>query len=106
MEQIDVTGIDKAEILAALYNGARPPRGMGMLQARPGPLTVEEAREILGKGDDLTRTVGPFTRSTYFDYLFGKVLKVDLAENPMRVDLYDRDNGKGAAERALASLRA
>jgi hypothetical protein len=91
-EQIDLTGLDKADVLAALYNAWRH-QGMGFLQARPGAMTRDEAAELLKK-------------QTYFDYLHGKVMKVDLSGDTLDTWGYDRDLGRGAAARALESLRA
>ena len=62
---IDIKGLDKAEVLKALYDHSHV-QGLGFLQAVPdGTVTVEHCRELLEK-------------ETYFDYLYGKVLKVDL----------------------------
>lgn len=88
MDEIDISGMDKAAVLAALYNRARV-QGMGFLQAQPGDMPLDEANIVL-------KNEGP-----YFDYLRGRVMKVNLKGDSLRVGLYDRDNGKGAAERAL-----
>ena len=85
--QINITGMNKAKILAALYNAARP-QGMGLLHYTPEDMTEAEAAELLKQG-------------TYFDYLKGRVMKVDLSKNELYVALYDRDNGNGAAEAAI-----
>lgn len=98
MAIIDITGLDKAEVLAKLYNASRP-MGFGMLQAR-GDITVEGARALLD--DPLpTNDLGFPRRVAYFDYLFGRPLKIDLRTDRLFVGLYDRDNGQGAASRAL-----
>lgn len=90
---IDIKGLDKAEVLKALYDVSHI-QGMGFLQAVPdGTVTVGHCRELLKK-------------STYFDYLYGRVLKVDLSGDSFEEWLYDRDNGPDAAERAIAHLRA
>ncbi len=89
---IDIKGLDKAKVLKALYDGSHI-QGMGFLQAVPeGTVTVQRCRELL-------------KRSTYFDYLYGRVLKVDLSKDEFDERLYDRDNGTGAAARAVASLK-
>jgi hypothetical protein len=79
------------EAFCALYHYALV-LGMGMLQARPGGMTLEEARERLA-------------RSPYVDYHRGRVHKVDFSKVSIyhEVDerLYDRDNGRGAAQTAL-----
>ena len=41
---------------------------------------------------------------TYFDYLHGRVMKVDMGADILRETCYDRDNGQGAAMRALGDL--
>jgi len=86
---ISLDGKNKAEVLAKLYNASKP-LGRGMLQYDPTPMTTEEAEELLKK-------------FTYFDYLKGRVMKVDLSGLAFDPWLYDRDNGQGAAERAINS---
>lgn len=108
---INIEGIDKAELLAALFNNSRP-MGMGFLQAHLGPqvMTKEDAEKVMNKGDDHRRDFPEImARSNrpmlYFDYLFGRPLKVDLSNDEVREDLYDRDNGAGAFARIVAELR-
>lgn len=88
---ISIKGLDKAAVLAALYNASHP-QGMGFLHYTTTPMQREEAAELLKE-------------STYFDYLKGRVLKVSLGGEELDEFLYDRDNGTGAAERAIACLR-
>ena len=97
---IDISRADKAQVLAALYNAARP-NGMGFLHATPEDMTVEEARGILVNGDT-TDYCRP--QVTYFDYLRGRVMKVDLGGEKFNPFAYDRDNGEGAAARALEDV--
>jgi hypothetical protein len=85
---MDIKGISKAKILAALYNASRP-QGMGFLQAKNGDMSESEAQKLLDDGH------------TYFDYLHGRVMKIDLSGDELRTALYDRDNGQGAAEDAI-----
>lgn len=95
---MDRTGISDAVVLAALYNSARV-QGMGILQARPGEMTPEQAEKLL-KTDANPDYSGP-RRENYFDYLYGRVIKTDVSANPLHLDLYDRDNGRGAGEKAV-----
>jgi hypothetical protein len=96
---IDISKMDKAEVLAKLYNAARP-MGMGMLQARPGDLSIEDARRLLD--DPEPKNDMGFSRAEgYFDYLYGRPLKIDLRGDQLHTRLYDRDHGQGAAARAL-----
>lgn len=90
-QTISIANLDPAAVLAALYNAARP-LGMGMLHYTPEPMTTDEARELLEK-------------TQYFDYVKGRVMKVRINGDPLNPGLYDRDNGEGAAERAIAPLR-
>ncbi len=87
---INIEGLNKAEILAALYNKSKV-QGMGFMQVRPGLMTKEEAENLLKETTD-------------FDYLHGKVMKVNLSGDEFNPWLYDRDNGEGAALKAIESI--
>ena len=90
---INIKGKDKADVLRALYNYAKP-QGMGYLHYNPKPMTYFEAETIL--------KVEGRKGSLYFDYILGRVMKVDLtSDEEFDETLYDRDNGEGAAQRAL-----
>jgi hypothetical protein len=88
--KLDISTLNQAEVLAALYNASKV-QGMGFLQAREGLMTTEEAQALLNE-------------TNYFDYVYGKVMKLDFSRYPLCVRLYDRDNGEGAAMRALQPL--
>ncbi len=103
-ESIDISGIDKAVLLAALYNNSRP-MGMGFLQARSGAMSAEEAAEEIKRGDDSARMFGNKTE-LYFDYLRGRPLKSNISGDTFRPWGYDRDNGgPGTAAKIIAKLR-
>jgi hypothetical protein len=87
---LSIKGIEKHKVLMALYNNSKP-LGMGMMHYTPEDMTESEAKEIL-------------TKRFSFDYLKGRVMKVDLSEDEFDPWLYDRDNGEGAAEKALSGL--
>src|SRR5438105_3753792 len=93
---IDISKFDKADVLAALYNNSKP-QGMGFLHFDPTPMSRDEAARLLNGEDKQNHTSG-YHCSTYFDYLKGRVMKVDLSGDQLDPRLYDRDNGKGAAE--------
>lgn len=84
---LNLKGLNRAQALAALYNASRP-QGMGFLHYNPTPMTEAEAEDHLSK-------------SKYFDYLNGRVMKLDMGRNEIEPRLYDRDNGEGAAQRAI-----
>lgn len=88
---INISGISKAKILAALYNASKP-QGMGIRHYDPKPMTEQEADELLKE-------------QTYFDYLKGRVMKIELGTIELNPWGYDRDNGEGATARIVDSLR-
>lgn len=87
---LSIKGKNKAEVVAALYNASKP-LGLGVLQAERQNMTVEVAEQM---------AAGNYV----FDYLKGRVMKVDLNGDEFDPRLYDRDNGQGAAAAALAQL--
>ena len=102
LETVSIEGLDKAELLAALYNAAVP-RGMGMLQYDPTPMTKETAQAIIDQAaakDFLGRP------SIYFDYLRGRPLKIDIGGDEADTWGYDRDQGLGKALVVVVALRA
>lgn len=88
---VNIEGLDKAKVLKALYDGSHI-QGLGFLQAVDS-FTEEDARELLSE-------------TTYFDYLYGRVLKVDLSSDiEFNPRLYDRDNYEGKAQDIIDMLR-
>ncbi|WP_334158533.1 hypothetical protein [Achromobacter insolitus] len=89
---MNIRGFRKPAVLAALYNASQP-LGMGFLQYDPTPMTEEEAEHLL-------------KHQQCFDYLKGRVMKIDLRGDTLDTWGYDRDNGQGAAERAILNSNA
>lgn len=87
---MDITGLNKAEVLAALYNRSKP-LGFGYLHFEAKAMTKEEATELLKE-------------TTFFDYLKGRVMKINLEKDEVDTRLYNRDNGVDAAEMAIKSI--
>lgn len=86
-----INHLDKAEVLIALYNAAKI-QGTGFFVHRADfKLTHKKASELL-------------RNTTSFDYLNGKVLKIDLSGDELNTFLYNRDNGPNAAENAIQPL--
>ncbi len=91
MDTIDISKLNKASVLAALYNNSKQ-QGMGFMHTRGRTsMSVEEAAKELEE-------------TKYFDYLHGRVMKADLSGDKLNPWLYDRDNGEGAAQRAIATI--
>lgn len=89
--KMKITGLNKAEVLVALYNRAKI-QGMGFMSNNSGfVMNTEKAKELLSKKID-------------FDYLNGKVMKINLSGDELDTYLYNRDNGHNAAEDAIKPL--
>ena len=89
---INIKGLDKAKVLKALYDHSHV-QGMGILHTMPeGTVTVEHCRQLIND-------------NPYFDYLYGRVLKVDLSGDEFEEYCYDRDCGDGTAQIAVDSIR-
>ena len=89
---VNIKGLDKGEVLFALYNHSHY-QGISFLGAVES-YTLEDAKKDYEESPD-----------KYFDYLHGKVLKVDLSGDEFDPRLYDRDCGEGAAQTAIDSIR-
>ena len=100
---INIKGLCKVRVFQALYNRAKP-LGMGYLHYVPGDISFEEAKVLMGLGDDMAQMFPTIPRGkNYFDYVKGRVMKVNLEGDELNEWGYDRDNGVGAAHNALAS---
>ena len=85
---MDITGLSKPKILAALFNAAMP-LGLGFMHYQQSHVMDEKEAEKL------------LETQTYFDYHEGRLMKVDMSKDELRTDLYNRDNGENAAENAI-----
>lgn len=90
----NISGIDKAELLAALYNGTKA-LGMGKHHDLGRDMTVEEAQTVI----DSCKGV------LFFDYLYGRPIKTDIRFDKTNFRLYDRDTHPGAGDEIVARLR-
>lgn len=103
VDTIDIKGIDKAELLAALVNAASPV-GMGVFHDDGKPMTKAEAQKRIDdmQGHDYP---GIPSMALSFDYVKGRPIKSNLSGDLFNPSLYDRDQGEGAAARVVAQLR-
>ena len=85
---IDITNLDKREVIKALFSAATPRNLLDFL--------IEEIPEDL---------LNVLCQNKHVDYIGSRSIKVDLTGNNFDCRLYDRDNGKGSAQRALSKLR-
>jgi len=86
---INTQGLAANAVLAALYNASKP-LGFGVLHFTPEDMTLDEAGKLL-------------EHYNTFDYLKGRVMRVDLVACDDEFDEwgYDSFNGEGAAQRAI-----
>ena len=87
---VNIKGLDKARVLKALYDYAGD-EGPGHLRASR-EITVEDCAKAL-------------ERTTHFEYLCGHLMTVDLSGDEFDPCVYDLHHGKGAAQRAVDSIR-
>lgn len=88
---VSFNGKSKAKVLKALYDHSHC-QGMSFLAAVPAGTVTEAVCEAR------------LRESTYVDYFHGRVIKVDFSGDAFDERLYDRDCGKGAAQRAVDSV--
>jgi len=93
MGTVSIAGLSKVAVLRALYRGARV-QGLGVFHEMPGDLSEHSAKALIKQDPRMS-----------FDYVNGRVIKCDIGSDDVLVALYDRDNGEGSAERALAQAR-
>ncbi len=91
---VNISGLSKESVLAALYNASRP-QGMGFMHYDPTPMTEKVAEGVIKRMGGVLD----------FDYLAGRVMKVNIHKDEFDPWCYARDNGQGAAARVISELR-
>lgn len=97
---VDIKGLDKAEVLHALWHASHS-QGLSFLGVK-GNFTIERARELINSRED--RHENDQYR-LYFDYVDGHVIKCNLTGDTFDERLFDRDCGEGRAQIAIDELR-
>ena len=93
MSMINIAGKSKVKVLQALFNASKQ-QGMGFIRDDgASQMTENEAKEIVDSGQ------------MNFDYLKGRVMKVDISGDEFEGRLFDGDNGQCAAQRAIDSIK-
>lgn len=90
---VDISDKSPAAVFAALYNYAWP-SGMGFAQYLGIPMREDEAESILKKSDG------------HFGYFIGRAMGLNIKSNTklLNVSVYNSDNGRGIAQRAIRTV--
>jgi len=90
---MNISHLPKPKVLAALFNAAKP-LGLGIIHyKKEHVMGEEEASEMLES-------------QAYFDYVEGRLMKVNLSVDELDTSNYNRDNGANSAEDAINSIKA
>ena len=89
---VELGDLDPIEALRAFYSHAEP-KGSGLRDYLPGELPREDA-ELL------------FAERKAFEYLRGRYLGIEFRETHIGAHFFDREYGKGRAQRIVRDLRA
>lgn len=112
-EPIDISGIDKAELLAELVNncnvsmgrrGDWPPMA-GAIMAMVPKMTIDEALKVVAEVRAWHASCRHPSNTLRFDYVEGRPIKCDIGGDTLDPRLYDRDSGHGAAASVVALIR-
>ncbi len=90
---IDISGIDRDLLLEALWKGSFVASFYKMAGLPFPAFNINKAKSEL--------------RNNYADYICGKVIKADVySKDTVDPTMYDRDNGQGAFQKIVNSLRS
>ncbi len=102
---IDISKLDKAEVLVALFNASGAPDAGGEITTAKGEITTAKFVAAMDpQAMTLEEARKRLAGHPYINYIRGRVLKVDLSGDEFDPALYDRDNRWGAALRAIRSI--
>src|SRR5262249_35234053 len=101
MAKVDISGLSKSAVLAALYNNSLA-FGMGVLHFESSDMLESEAREYIETCKKEQTTGDPILD---FDYVKGRRLKVDLSGDSLDSRAYDLVLDPGLAGRVIENLR-
>lgn len=100
MIEMNIAGLDKAQVLAVLYNNAKYTQewngtqlNFSLIGVTDLLMTPTEAQQLLHMG------------WKKFDCLYGRVMKIDLTYDEVNTSSYNQHNGPYVAEKAIESLR-
>jgi len=90
---MNISGMDKARVLMTLYNGSKQ-QGFGLYNLHgKKAMTLDEAQYIIDN------------YGMNYEYLNGRIMKIDISGDEVHTSAYNRDVGEGAAERLIEELK-
>jgi hypothetical protein len=91
---VDVTGIDRKELLQALWENAKPAGFFTMASVPSHIFDIQSAMKAI-------------RFETFVDYACGRSIKAEIFTEENRIDpnWYDLDYGKGAFQKVVDTLR-
>jgi hypothetical protein len=88
--RVSIRGIDKPTLLVALFNSAKLKVDLNLPRY---VMTTEDAQHLLDGG------------KFFYEMFKGRSLYFDIGGQEISTELYDVDNGEGAAEKIINKLR-
>lgn len=91
MDKIDITGLNKVELLHELWNGQITASFFSFMPTMAPPFDDDNAQRAVQCG--------------YIDYFCGRCIKTDLSKDLVSPRMYDRDAGDGAFMKAVQIVK-
>jgi len=89
---IDITGLNKLQVLQALWNHSKPASFFQHMPASIIPkFSVLEAQDLILYG--------------YVDYCCGRLIKTNFKTDMLDPTMYDREYGSGAMQKVIDGLK-
>lgn len=91
---VDISGLDRMELLKALWENSKPAMYFAATKQQPPSFDGEAARRCAG-------------RNGFVDYASGRSIKVNVfgKDTVVSPDGYDQNNGEGSFRRVVDALR-
>lgn len=90
MAEIDISGVDKVELLKAMWTAQKPAAFFSLYRVKAPGFDDEAAEDATKK---------------YIDYFSGRAIKSDLSGDTVNPFGYDRDAGQGTLAKIISSLK-
>ena len=89
MASVDITNINKVQLLQALWR-----------HSKPASILIS-----MGLSTDFDENLANDAVKGYIDYFCGRAIKTDISTDIVEVDYYDRYNGQGRFQKVVNTLK-